>query len=168
MKVLQFALVMFGICAFVSTASADGFDTFGDHKQLENKAVIASGKISKRTSFASYSNELSYSESQKQPVFEIGRFCFKNLELFEDLSGKAGLLLADQFTNASIALITASISSIKIKIATVEVLDCEALAMQESSSTKKHFQQQAETLKQQQAILEKMKKAQRAGAKKSP
>jgi hypothetical protein len=167
-RVLHFALATFAVSALVSNARADGFDTFGDQQRLENQIIITSGNIGKRTSVAGYSNDLSYSDRQKQAVFEIGRFCFKSSDSFEDISGKAGLLLVDQFSNASIAVITDSISSIKIKLTSVTVYDCASLTMQESNRLQKQLQQQLESLKQQQAILDQMIKAQRAAAKKAP
>ena len=113
-RVARYALVVFGICASTSTASAEGFDTFGDQQRLENQAIIATGNIGKRASPANLSSESSYLDRQKQTVFEIGRFCFKSSDSYEDVSGKAGLLLVDQFSKASVGVITESISSIKI------------------------------------------------------
>ena len=167
-RVLRFALATSVACALASNALAEGFDTFGDQQRLENQVIIASGNIGKRTTAASFSNDLSYFDRQKQTVFEIGRFCFKSSDSFEDISGKAGLLLVDQFSNTSIAVITESISSIKIKMAVVSVLDCASLAMQEGNRIQKQLQQQLETLKQQRAILDQMIKDQRAAAKKAP
>ena len=168
LRVFRFVLPISVACAFGSTAMADGFDTFGDQQRLENQVIVASGNIGKRTSVASYSNDLSYFDRQKQTVYEIGRFCFKSSDSYEDVSGKAGLLLLDQFSNASIAVITESISSIKIKMTAVNVLDCASLTMQEGNRLQKQLQQQMETLKQQRAILDQMIKDQRAAAKKTP
>jgi hypothetical protein len=155
-------------CALNSNALAEGFDTFGDQLRLENLIIIQSGNIGERSRAASYSNDTSYFDRQKQTVFEIGQFCFKSSGSFEDISGKAGLLLLDQFSNASIGVITTSISSIKIKMTGVIVLDCASLTLQEGKQTQKRLQQQLEILKQQQTVLDQMIKAQRAAAKKAP
>lgn len=175
LRALHFALATSAACAFGSNALAEGFDTFGDQQRLENQAIIASGNIGKRMSAASYSNDLSYSDREKQTVFEIGRFCFKPADIYEDISGKAGLLLVDQYSHTSIAVITESISTTRIKMTAVSVLDCLSLSMQESNRiqqegnrVQKQLQQQLETLKRQQAILDQMLKDQRAAAKKAP
>jgi hypothetical protein len=154
--------------ALATNASAEGFDTFGDQQRLENQVIIASGNIGKRTSAASYSNDTSYFDRQRQTVFDIGRFCFKGSDSFEDISGKAGLLLVDQFSNASVAVITDSISSIKIKMTGVIVLDCSSLTMQEGNKFQKQLQQQMEILKQQRATLDQLIKEQRTATKKTP
>ena len=168
LRVSHFGLAMTVAYALGPNALAGGFDTLGDQQRLENQVIITSGNIERRTSAASYSNDLSNFDRQKQTIFEIGRFCFKSSDSFEDISGKAGLLLVDQFSNASIAVITDSISSIKVKLTPVTVYDCAGLTMQEGSRLQKQLQQQMETWKQQRAILDQMIKDQRATSKKSP
>lgn len=165
LKVLHFALATF---ALVTNALAEGFDTFGDQQRLENQVIIASGNIGKRTSVASYSNNMSYFDSQTQTVFDIGRFCFKAPDSYEDISGKAGVLLVDQFSSASVAVITESILSIKIKMTRVVVLDCASLAIQDGNRVQKQLQLQLDILKQQRATLDQLIKEQRAAAKKAP
>ena len=163
-KMLLFVLVTLGIFVTTSKAIAGGFDTFSDQQRLENQMIIATGNIGKQTTFTDTSNL----NIQKQTVFEIGRFCFKSSDSFEDISGKAGLLLLDQFSSASIGLITESISSIKIKLIRVTVLDCASLALQESKRLQSQFLQQMEILKQQKAALDQMLKDQRSTTKKTP
>jgi len=171
LKMVHFVLAIFASYAFGANAIAGGFDTYGDQQRLENQVIITSGNVSTRSSVSNtsnYSMDLSYFDRQKQTVFEIGRFCFKISDSFEDISGKAGLLLVDQFSNTSIAVITESISSIKIKFISVIVYDCISLTMQESNRYQKQLQQDLEMLKQQRAILDQMMKSQRATSKKAP
>lgn len=168
LKVVFIALVASGTCAPMSMALAEGFDTFSDQQRLENQVVVAAGNIGKRMSATSYSNDISYFDRQKQTVFQIGRFCFKSTEAFEDISGKAGLVLLDQYSQASVAVVTESISTIKIKMMSVAVFDCASLTMQEGKQLQNQLQQQLEVLKQQRAALDQMLKDQRAATKKAP
>jgi len=172
---VHFTLAIFASFTLMQNALADGFDSFGDQQLLENQVIITSGNISKRTSIGSYSNDLSYFDRQKLTIFEIRRFCFKSSGSFEDISGKAGILLVDQFSNTSIAVITESISSIKVKLTPVIVYDCISLSLQGINQVQQQMQQQTESLKQQieslkqqRAILDQMLKEQRAASKKTP
>lgn len=106
-------------------------------------------------------------DHQRQTVFEIDRFCFKSLDPTEDITGKAALLLMDKFSSTSIAAIATSLQSIRVKMISVEVLDCTGIANQEFNRSLERLQQQTEVLKQQQAIFDQMMKAQRDAAKKS-
>ena len=123
-----FVLFVLWVCSPLTNVWAEGFDTFGDQQRLDNQAIIAAGNIGKRTSLTAYSSDLSYFDRQKQTIYEIGRYCFKSSDSYEDISGKAGLLLVDQYSNASIGVITDSISSIKIKLTGVQILDCVSLS----------------------------------------
>ena len=123
-----FVLVVLWVCSPSTNVWAEGFDTFGDQQRLENEAIIAAGNIGKRTGLTSYSSDLSNFDRQKQAIYEIGRYCFKSSDSFEDISGKAGLLLVDQYSKASIGVITNSISSIKVKLTGVQILDCVSLS----------------------------------------
>lgn len=167
-KVILLALVASGACSLTSKALAEGFDTFSDQQRLENQVIIASGNIGKRMSAASSSSDTSYFDRQKQTVFEIGRFCFKSSDAFEDISGKAGLLLLDKYSHSSVAVVTESISTIKIKMTGVTVMDCASLTIQEGKQLQNQLQQQLEALKQQRAAFDQMIKDQRAATKKTP
>ena len=163
-----FVLFVLWVCSSLTNVWAEGFDTFGDQQRLENQAIIAAGNIGKRTSLTAYSSDTSYFDRQKQTIYEIGRYCFKSSDSYEDISGKAGLLLVDQFSNTSIGVVTDSISSIKVKLTGVQVLDCVSLSMQESKRLQNQLNQQLEALKQQRALLDQMLKNQRPAPKKTP
>lgn len=167
-RAIPYAAFTIAICSLTVKANADGFDTFGDQQRLEGQVVIASGNISRRTGSSVNTNDIFNADRYRSITYDMGRYCFKGADSDEDLSGKAGLLMLDQFSNAAIGILSPSTSSIKVKLMTVILFDCMTLAIRENNKKLDQLEQQLEILKQQRALLDQMLKNQKPATKKSP
>lgn len=168
------ASIALAIAAFavMTNASAEGFDTLSHPEKMADQAIIVAGNIGKRQRMTDYSKSNSILISQQNVIYEIGQYCF-SLNSLDDISGKAGMLMVDRFSNPSIALIS-SLVSIKISVE-VTLFDCISLMMQEQKQISSQadrqletFKTQLETLKTQRELLDKMQKNQRQLTKPKP
>ena len=150
------------LCVASGSTKAEGFDTFGDHQKLENQTIVASGNISSFYFGSGSQGTQSLLGSQREAVYQVGQFCFASSQ---DNSGKAGLLLVDQNSNVSVATFSTNISSIKVTIFNVTILDCVQLIKRASENFQQDFndrQAQREIeLNKMKAIVEALKKQQR-------
>ncbi|MFA6016393.1 MAG: hypothetical protein WC742_15145 [Gallionellaceae bacterium] len=149
------------LCVASCIAKAEGFDTFGDHQKLADQTIVASGNISSFYFGSGSLGTLPLFGSQKAAVYQVGQFCFASSE---DNSGKAGLLLVDQNSSVSVATFSTNISSIKVNIFNVAILDCVQLLKRASENIQQDFndrQAQREIeLNKMKAIVEALKKQQ--------
>jgi arginine decarboxylase-like protein len=138
---------------------AEGFDVFGDHQKLPNQTIVASGNISE---FSRGFTSLGAGTTQ-EVVYQVGQFCFASSE---DISGKAGLLLIDQFSTISVATFSSSITSIKVNVSSATLLDCVQVIKRDTENIQRDFnrlQQQIEIdQKKNKAMIELLKKQQQS------
>lgn len=157
------------LCATGVGAKAEGFETFGGHQKLTDQTIIASGNISEFSRGSVSSSDLSPLGRQKGVVYQVDQFCFTSPE---DISDKAGLLLIDKYSTISIATFSTSISSIKVNVTNVTLLDCVEvikrdnenfhrdanLALQQLEMQRKNNEALIELLKKQQSLRRPKKK----------
>ena len=161
-------LVLFVLlCSICIGANADGFEMLDDSQKLADQTIVASGNITK---FSSESMSLDGLPSHNnQIVYQVGQSCFSS---FENISDKAGLLLIDKYSIVSIAVLSISITSIKVNIARVTLLDCievlkrnnesfnqdANIALQQIGLQRKNNEALIELLKKQQSLKHPKKK----------
>lgn len=154
------SIVLIGIAGFIAVpnAMADGFDRFGSQiDKLSDQAILVAGNISKRLQYIDYLNNNSGLNSQKKEIYEIGGYCFSS-NTSSDISEKAGMLLVDRFSIPSIAVMSYSISSIKVDVSGITILDCISLSRQEQAQFSDQLKHQLEALKMKRELLDQMLK----------
>jgi hypothetical protein len=134
---------------------ADLFDTFDDHEKLQDQVILAVGNVSD-ISFPSLASTnplaLDNQLGMKPSVHKIGQYCFV---YDEPISGNAYMLLADRSNSVSIAALSSDISSVKIKIQPVILVDYGQLRKAEHDA----LTRDAENLKRQMELQAKRNKA---------
>lgn len=156
----RIALLAWMVLTSVPTHSyADSFDTFGDHEKLRGLVVLAAGNIS--TFSSSQFSETDPLQPRKPLVYKIDNFCFglgaPSFLLDSDLSGKAALLMIDQFKNASLAQLSGSISQVKVSVKPITLYDCGATLQRQGNDLKRQLELQ---LQKNKIIMENLKRQQ--------
>jgi hypothetical protein len=149
-------LLAVALCIVASTpCMADSFDTFDDHEKLQDQVILAVGSVSDfafpritSTNPLAMDNQLGL----KPSAHKIGQYCFLS---GEPMSGNAYMLLADRSNSVSIASLSSYISSVKIKIQAVTLVDCGQLTKAEHDA----FTRDADNLKRQIELQVKQNKA---------
>lgn len=145
---------------FICAANADGFEMFSSPEQLEGKAILKAGNISRMASFSAEPIGLL---GRGEITYQLGLYCFR-VGRGDDLTNKAGLLLVDQAGTPSLAVVSDSISSIKVAVQPVALYDCQALIRQKIQQQTDDLNRQMEAIKQQhelnEQLIKRLKKAQ--------
>lgn len=104
--------------ACCSHARGDGFAGLGEHSRLANHAIVEVGDVEKMEPppGTKWSSEVLRINSR---CFEVGGFLG-----FWGFGKKAGMLLVDQSRSTKLALLEVDLSSIKVEIKPVQIVDC--------------------------------------------
>ncbi len=106
-----------------SPCIAESFAIFDDHEKLQDKVILSVGNVSD-LSFPSITSTDPLAMNGKPSAHKIGQYCFLS---DEPMNGNAYILLADKFSNVSIASLSTSISAVAVKIKSVTLIDCGQL-----------------------------------------
>lgn len=158
---ITFVSMLWFVVLFATSfgSKAEEFDMFGDHQKLANQTIVASGNIREFFRGSGSLGSLPPLGSQKEVVYQVGQFCFASSE---DISGKAGLLLVDQYSTISVATFSTSITSIKVAISSVTLLDCVQVIRRNSENMQQDFNRRQQQMEMDQkkikAMIESLKK----------
>ena len=125
-----------------NSGMADGFETYGDQRNLTAHTIIAVDNVSEFSRPRSSLNDPYSFRSKQEAIYKLGQYCFSSPD---EISGQAGLLLIDKFGNVSLVVLAASTSQVKVKVSSVLLLNCIQVIQRDNET----FQHDANRLEQQ-------------------